>query len=42
MGVGNAMKIYTTLGGEIMDIINKRLEDGPTNKEESDRKGVRD
>jgi len=42
MGVSNAMKVYTMLGGEIMDIINKRLEDGPTNKEAAEKKGVRD
>ena len=42
MGVSNAMKVYTMLGGEIMDIINKRLEGGPTNKEAAEKKGVRD
>jgi len=42
MGVGNAMKVYNMLGSEIMDIINERLEKGPTNKEVSDKKGVRD
>lgn len=42
MGVGNAMKVYNMLGSEIMDIINKRLEQGPTNKEVADKKGVRD
>ena len=42
MGVGNAMKVYNMLGSEIMDIINKRLEQGPTNNEVADKKGVRD
>jgi len=42
MGVGNAMKVYNMLGSEIMDIINERLEKGPTNKEVADKKGVRD
>lgn len=42
MGVGNAMKVYNMLGNEIMDIINKRLEQGPTNKEVADKKDVRD
>ena len=42
MGVGNAMKVYNMLGNDIMEIINKRLEEGPTNKEAADKKGVRD
>lgn len=42
MGVGNAMKVYNMLGGEIMDIINNRLENGPTNKESAEKKGIRD
>lgn len=42
MGVSNAMKVYSMLNGEVMDIINKRLEDGPTNKEEAQNKNVRD
>ena len=42
MGVGNAMKVYNMLGNDIMEIINKRLEEGPTNKEVADKKGVRD
>lgn len=42
MGVGNAMKVYNMLGNNIMGIINKRLEEGPTNKEVADKKGVRD
>ena len=42
MGVGNAMKVYNMLGNDIMGIINKRLEEGPTNKEAADKKGVRD
>jgi len=42
MGVGNAMKVYNMLGSEIMDIINERLEKGPTNKEVAHKKGVRD
>lgn len=42
MGVGNAMKVYNMLGNEIMDIINKRLEQGPTNKDSAKKKGVRD
>jgi len=42
MGVGNAMKVYNMLGNDIMGIINERLEEGPTNKEAADKKGVRD
>ena len=42
MGVGNAMKVYSMLGNDIMGIINERLEEGPTNKEAADKKGVRD
>jgi len=42
MGVSNAMKVYSMLGGEIMDIINDRLENGPTNREVANKKGVRD
>ena len=42
MNVGNAMKVYSMLGGDIMEIINERLENGPTNQEEAKRKGVRD
>lgn len=42
MGVGNAMKVYSMLGSDIMEIINERLENGPTNKEVATKKGVRD
>lgn len=42
MNVGNAMKVYSMLGGDIMEIINERLESGPTNKELANKKGVRD
>jgi len=42
MNVGNAMKVYGMLGGGIMEIINERLENGPTNKEEATKKGIRD
>jgi hypothetical protein len=42
MGVGNAMKVYNMLGSQIMDIINERLEKGPTNKEMANKKGVRE
>jgi hypothetical protein len=42
MGVSNAMKVYSMLQGEVMDIINKRLENGPTNKEQAQNRGVRD
>lgn len=42
MGVSNAMKVYSMLGGEIMDIINKRLEEGPTNKEVANKKGIKE
>ena len=42
MGVGNAMKVYNMLGNDIMGIINERLEEGPTNKETADKKGVID
>lgn len=42
MGVSNAMKVYSMLQNEVMDIINKRLENGPTNKEQAQNRGVRD
>jgi len=42
MGVSNAMKVYSMLHNEVMDIINKRLENGPTNKEQAQNRGVRD
>jgi hypothetical protein len=42
MNVGNAMKVYSMLGGDIMEIINERLESGPTNRELANKKGVRD
>jgi hypothetical protein len=42
MNVGKSMKVYSMLGNEIIDIINDRLENGPTNKESADKKGVRD
>lgn len=42
MGVSNAMKVYSMLQDEVMDIINKRLENGPTNKEQAQNRGVRD
>lgn len=42
MNISDTMKVYSMVGGEIMDIINKRLEEGPTNKEQANSKGVRD
>ena len=42
MGVSNAMKVYSMLGGEIMDLINKRLEEGPTNQEAAKKKGIKE
>jgi hypothetical protein len=42
MGVSNAMKVYGMLGGEIMNIINERLEEGPTNREASNKKALKD
>jgi hypothetical protein len=42
MGVGNAMKVYSMLGSEIMGIINDRLENGPTNKEAAKNKGIKE
>lgn len=42
MGVSNAMKVYSMLGSEIMDIINKRLEEGPTNKMVAQKKGIKE
>lgn len=42
MNVGNAMKVYSMLGGDIMEIINERLESGPTNRQLANKKGVRD
>ena len=42
MNVGNAMKVYSMLGVDIMEIINERLESGPTNRELANKKGVRD
>ena len=42
MGVSNAMKVYSMLPSEAMDIINKRLESGLTNKEQAQKRGVRE
>tara|TARA_R110001592_G_scaffold53687_6_gene164691 strand:+ start:4455 stop:5198 length:744 start_codon:yes stop_codon:yes gene_type:complete len=42
MNISDTMKVYSMVGGEIMDIINKRLEEGPTNKEQAKSKGVRE
>lgn len=42
MGVTNAMKVYSMLQGDIINIINKRLEDGPTNREQAEKRGIRD
>jgi len=42
MGVSNAMKVYSMLPSEVMDIINKRLESGLTNKEQAQKRGVRE
>jgi hypothetical protein len=42
MSVSNAMKVYNMIGGEIMTIINERLENGPTNKEAANKKGVKE
>ena len=42
MGVGNAMKVYGMLNGKIIETINDRLENGPTNSEVAKEKGVRD
>jgi hypothetical protein len=36
------MKVYGMVGGEIMDIINKRLEEGPTNKEAALKKSIKE
>ena len=41
MGVTNFMKVYSMLG-DIINIINKRLEDGPTNREQLEKRGIRD
>lgn len=42
MNVGNAMKVYNMLGSDIMNIINERLEKGPTNKEAANKKGIKE
>ncbi len=42
MNVSNAMKVYGMLGSDIMNIINDRLENGPTNKEAANKKGIKD
>ena len=42
MGVSNAMKVYSMLPSEVMGIINKRLESGLTNKEQAQKRGVRE
>jgi hypothetical protein len=42
MNVSNAMKVYGMLGSDIMNIINDRLENGPTNKEVANKKGIKD
>jgi hypothetical protein len=42
MNVGNAMKVYSMLGSDIMNIINERLEKGPTNKEVANKKGIKE
>ncbi len=42
MNVSNAMKVYSMLGGDIMNIINDRLENGPTNREAAMKKGIKD
>jgi len=42
MNVSNVMKVYGMVGSEIMDIINKRLEEGPTNKQVADKKGIKE
>ena len=42
MNVSNVMKVYGMVGGEIMDIINKRLEEGPTNKEAALKKSIKE
>lgn len=42
MGVGNAMKVYSMLGADIMTIIEDRLNSGLTNKEVAKKKGVVD
>ena len=36
------MKVYSMLSGEILDIINKRLENGQSNQQVAKEKGVRD
>jgi hypothetical protein len=42
MSVSNAMKVYNMIGGEIMTIINERLENGPTNKAAAVKKGIKE
>tara|TARA_R110000823_G_scaffold239099_5_gene364356 strand:- start:821 stop:1564 length:744 start_codon:yes stop_codon:yes gene_type:complete len=42
LSVGSAMKVYSMLSGEILDIINKRLENGQSNQQVAKEKGVRD
>lgn len=42
MSVSNAMKVYSMLGSDIMNIINDRLETGPTNKKVAEQKGLKD
>ena len=42
MNVGNAMKVYNMLGSDIVNIINERLETGPTNKEVAKNKGIKE
>jgi hypothetical protein len=42
MNVSNAMKVYGMLGSDIMNIINDRLENGLTNKEVANKKGIKD
>jgi len=42
MNVSNAMKVYSMLGGDIMNIINDRLENGPTNRDAAMKKGIKD
>jgi hypothetical protein len=42
VNISNAMKIYSSLGSEIIEVINERLESGPTNSEVAKKKNLKD
>lgn len=41
LNISNMMKLGSLVGGEVMDMINDRLENGLTNREEADKKGIK-